>query len=337
MSNYNSNLQTNNTNLQSILDTINALPEAGTDLPELTNQGTASDLLSGKELIDQDGNIVTGTIATKTSSNLTASGATVTVPAGYYASQATKSVTTTTQATPTITVSSAGKITATSNQTEGYVSAGTKTATKQLTTQAAKTITPTKSAQTAVAKDVYTTGVVTVGAIPNEYVNTTDATATADKIFKNESAYVNGTKVTGTFTIDNEVNTQEDLLAELQTALNGKTAGGSSEGNIETCSVTIEGLTHARYVSYTKLENGLITAKSININSVTSNSVTITECVCNSCLCVIYQNTYTTAATSQAELLSSYSSYYSFKITANAGSTAVIAFRDGNTQGGGSN
>lgn len=254
---YNSNLQTNNTNLQSILDTINALPEAGTDLPELTNQGTASDLLSGKELIDQNGNIVTGTIETKTASNLTASGATVTVPAGYYASQATKSVTTTTQATPTITVSSVGKITATSNQAEGYVSTGTKTATKQLTTQAAKTVTPTKSAQTAVAKDVYTTGAITVGAIPNEYVNTTDATATADKIFKNESAYVNGTKVTGTFTIDNEVNTQEDLLAELQTALAGKIAG-SGNTNIETCTVNIAG---CQKVGYTGIENQKLSAK----------------------------------------------------------------------------
>lgn len=43
--NYNSNLQTNNTNLQSILDTINALPEAGTDLPELTNPANASEVL----------------------------------------------------------------------------------------------------------------------------------------------------------------------------------------------------------------------------------------------------------------------------------------------------
>ena len=47
------------------------------------------------------------------SSDLTASGATVTVPAGYYASQATKSVGTATQATPSISVDSAGKITAT--------------------------------------------------------------------------------------------------------------------------------------------------------------------------------------------------------------------------------
>ena len=39
-----------------------------------------------------DGVKYTGSIETKTGSNLSASGATVTVPAGYYASQATKSV-----------------------------------------------------------------------------------------------------------------------------------------------------------------------------------------------------------------------------------------------------
>lgn len=64
----------------------------GVTLPTLTNEGTADDLLSGKQLIDGEGNIVEGAIATKTSSDLTASGKTVTVPAGYYASQATKTV-----------------------------------------------------------------------------------------------------------------------------------------------------------------------------------------------------------------------------------------------------
>ena len=82
----------------------------GVELPELTNEGTASDLLAGKQLIDQEGNIVEGTIATKTSSNLTASGATVIVPSGYYASQATKNVTTATQATPSITVDGNGLV-----------------------------------------------------------------------------------------------------------------------------------------------------------------------------------------------------------------------------------
>lgn len=69
---------------------------------------------------------------------------------------------TATQATPSITVSSGGLITAKSTQTAGYVASGTKQATKQLTTQAAKTVTPTTSNQTAVASGRYTTGAVTV-------------------------------------------------------------------------------------------------------------------------------------------------------------------------------
>lgn len=69
---------------------------------------------------------------------------------------------TATQATPSITISSDGKITASATQSAGYVAAGTKSATKQLTTQAAKTVTPTTSNQTAVASGRYTTGAVTV-------------------------------------------------------------------------------------------------------------------------------------------------------------------------------
>lgn len=57
-------IKQNITNLQSLLEQVNALPEAGSggvELPELSNPGTASDLELGKELIDQDGNIVVGT------------------------------------------------------------------------------------------------------------------------------------------------------------------------------------------------------------------------------------------------------------------------------------
>ena len=75
------------------------------------------------------------------------------------------------QVTPSISVSSAGLITASATQTEGYVVAGTKSATKQLTTQAAKTITPSSSVQTAVAAGTYTTGAIKVAAIPNSYAN----------------------------------------------------------------------------------------------------------------------------------------------------------------------
>jgi hypothetical protein len=66
MSNYNSTLQSNNTDLQDILNTINALPNAnsGIELPALTNEGTTSDLLANKQLIDSNGNIVTGSMMT---------------------------------------------------------------------------------------------------------------------------------------------------------------------------------------------------------------------------------------------------------------------------------
>lgn len=70
-----------------------------------------------------------------------------------------------TQATPAITVDAAGKITASATQTAGVVAAGTKSATKQLTVQTAKTVIPSASAQTVVAKGVFTTGIVTVAAV----------------------------------------------------------------------------------------------------------------------------------------------------------------------------
>lgn len=67
-----------------------------------------------------------------------------------------------TQATPSISVSSGGLITASATQTAGYVAEGTKSATKQLSTQAAKTVTPSTADQTAVASGKYTTGAITV-------------------------------------------------------------------------------------------------------------------------------------------------------------------------------
>lgn len=191
----------------------------GATLPTLDNPAVAADILSGKEAIDGDGNVITGTIATRTSSNLTASGATVTVPAGYYASQATKSVATATQATPSVSIDANGKITASATQTAGYVSAGVTTGKKQMTTQAAKTITPSTSSQTAVAKNVYTTGAVTVAAIPSNYEDVgTETNAYTTKLASLETA-----------------------VAALESELEGKASGGSGgNGNVDICTVTID-------------------------------------------------------------------------------------------------
>ena len=179
----------------------------------------AGDILSGKTAYVK-GSKVTGTIATKTSSNLSASGATVTVPAGYYASQATKSVATGSAKTPATTISSAptisidanGKITASNSKTQsvtptvtaGYVSSGTAgtitvsgSNTKQLTVQAAKTVTPSTSNQTAVASGVYTTGAITVAG---------DADLVAGNILKGKSIF----GVAGTLDTDSYYNNGYD-------------------------------------------------------------------------------------------------------------------------------
>lgn len=93
---------------------------------------TASDVLSGKTFYNSTGK-VTGSITTKTASDLTASGATVTVPAGYYASQATKSVASGTEGTPTASKGSVSNhsvsVTPSVTNTTGYITGSTKTGT----------------------------------------------------------------------------------------------------------------------------------------------------------------------------------------------------------------
>lgn len=66
-------------------------------------------------------------ITRRTGTDLTASGPTVSVPAGYYASAASKSVTTANHPAPTLSISNAGVITATHDQPTGYVTGGTTT------------------------------------------------------------------------------------------------------------------------------------------------------------------------------------------------------------------
>lgn len=61
-----------------------------TDVSDTT--AVAADALSGKYFYKSDGTKVQGSIATKTSSDLTASVLTVTAPAGYYASAASKTL-----------------------------------------------------------------------------------------------------------------------------------------------------------------------------------------------------------------------------------------------------
>lgn len=79
-------IKNNIQSLQEILNKVNALPEAGTDLPALDNEGLASDLLTGKQLIDDEGNVVTGTMSNNGAINKTMDGIntkSITISKGY--------------------------------------------------------------------------------------------------------------------------------------------------------------------------------------------------------------------------------------------------------------
>lgn len=89
-------------------------------------------------------------------------------------------VATATQATPSISISTRGLITASATQSEGYVSAGTKSATNQMTTQKGKDVYPGTTRQLAVAAWRYTIG--------NIYVNG-DSNLTAGNIKKGVSIF----------------------------------------------------------------------------------------------------------------------------------------------------
>ncbi len=126
----------------------------------------------------------TGTIDTKTGTDITASGDTVTVPAGYYATQQTKAVSAGSATAPaTISGSSAAVSTGTNTLTltksvsvtpvvsAGYVASGTAgnssvSLTASVTTKGAATITPSTSNQE-IAAGTYLTGKQTVSGDAN--------------------------------------------------------------------------------------------------------------------------------------------------------------------------
>lgn len=200
---------------------------------------TEETLAEGVTAYDKSGEKITGTMKQSADPKLQAKTATPTTSAqtvkpdsGYDGlSQVTvNAMPTATQATPSITVSSAGLITASATQSAGYVSSGTKSATKQLTTQAAKTVTPTTSNQTAVASGRYTTGAITVKG---------DANLKADNIKSGVSIF----GVAGTYE-----------------GSGGSSGGGG--GSVETCTVTFS-CPGALNLVFNYVENGEVKCRAL--------------------------------------------------------------------------
>lgn len=165
------------------------IPKSGSGTAEFFDVSDATlssggSMLSGVTAYGGDGTKYTGSITAKSGTDITASGDTVTVPAGYYSSQQTKSVATGSATAPaTISGSSASvstgtntltlskTISVTPSVTAGYVSAGTAgnssvSLTASVTTKGAATITPGTSNQE-IASGTYLTGKQTISGDAN--------------------------------------------------------------------------------------------------------------------------------------------------------------------------
>lgn len=161
------------------------------EIPLATGSGNAEFFDTSDATLDSGGKMLSGntayadgvkyegTIVSKSGSDLTASGDTVTVPAGYYSAQASKAVasgsatapasisgTSATLSTGTNTLTLSKTISVTPSVTAGYVASGTAgnsnvSLTASVTTKAAATITPGTSSQS-IAAGTYLTGAQTI-------------------------------------------------------------------------------------------------------------------------------------------------------------------------------
>lgn len=204
---------------------INKVVHGGKTLIDLTSDTVdASHLVKGYTAHNKAGVAITGTVPIQAAKSITPSTNDQTaVSAGTYCSGAitVKAMTKATQATPSITVSSSGLITARSSQDSGYVSGGTTSSTKQMTTKGATTWTP-KTTNQAISSGTYLTGIQTIKGDSNLIAanivsgksifgvtgtgyKSLSGTATASDVIKGKTFSVNGnTLVTGTLEITGE-------------------------------------------------------------------------------------------------------------------------------------
>jgi hypothetical protein len=232
------------------------------------------------------------------------------------------------------------------------VSAGTKSITKQLTTQAAKTVTPSTSSQTAVASGRYTTGAVTVAAIPSTYVKPTtkksaatytpttsnqtiaagtycsgaqtikgDANLVASNIKSGVSIFgVTGTYAGTTEDLDAVITELETKTATLNTTLEGKASGGGSS-SVRTCTV-VSNIGYST-IAVTKYEDGDYIPAYTEETPGHTYIGTIENVVCGSTLVVKHHQSYAITAVG-AEIIITLSGLSIFKITAASDETVTL-------------
>ena len=164
---------------------------------------SAGDVLTGKIFVASDGTVVTGTMVNNGAVSKTLDGTTISYTIP-----------------------------------KGYHS-GSGTVKIVLET---KTVTPTKSAQDVTPTTGKVLSKVTVAAIPDKYIDTSDANAVAANILVDKTAYVGGAKVTGTMPNNGAIGGSIDGLTNTSVTIPaGYTTGGtvSLTNDIETALAAI--------------------------------------------------------------------------------------------------
>ena len=106
-----------------------------------------------------------------------------------------------------------------------------------------KSATPTKSVQTVTPTSGKVLSSVTVAAIPAEYITTTDANAAAGEILTGKTAYVNGSKVTGTMANNGSVTaTMDGLSVTRYTIPAGYHSGGGTVSLTDDILTALQGI-----------------------------------------------------------------------------------------------
>lgn len=157
---------------------------------------TSGTMLNGTTALKNDGTDITGNIASKTSSNLSASGATVTAEAGYYASSASKTVASGTEGTPTATKGTVSNhsvtVTPSVTNTAGYISGGTKTGTA-VSVSASELVSGTYTVSASGTADVTNYASISVPAmtLPSASSSTSSGTSKATITPTSSAQYLN--------------------------------------------------------------------------------------------------------------------------------------------------
>lgn len=302
---------------------IREIEGGGVKLPALTNEAAASELLAGKQLINDEGDVITGAMADNGTIASTMDGLNikeVTIPAGY-TSGGIVSLDNTIDNEVDIQADLLAQAVA---ALEGKAGGGSEPSLQS------KSVTPSAVQQTVVPDSGYDgLDKVTVAAIPSTYVKpTATKTATTYTPTTSNQTIAAGTYCSGAQTIKGDANL---VAGNIKSGVSifgvaGSYEGSGGGGSVETCTVVVRNTHSTGYLGTTVAT--VFNGENISYYSRTSNSttqeITIENVICGSVIVTnVYGYMYVASRCSGATSLNN---LIAFHITAKNGETVTIEF-----------